>query len=116
MKDNRLEVLKQLNREADRIMTLMQYIKAYCKAGDSVDARFILEHLIARSDAVVQANTMITLNLAGNTKEFIEYVMTNYDRINTSETKTEPITEEQKEDLSKAFDAIESILRLLGGK
>ena len=113
MKDNRLEVLKQLNREADRIITLMQYVKGYCKAGDSVDARFILEHLIARADAVVQANTMLTLDLAGNTKEFIEYVMTNYNRLGD---KAEPTTQEQKEDLSKSLGAIDSILKLLGGK
>ena len=73
----RLELLKQINREANHIITAMTYIKALCSTRSKVEQESLIL-LLNSIDERLTKNNWITLENAGELTSFMEYVLSTY--------------------------------------
>lgn len=118
----RLELLKQINREANHIITAMTYIKALCSTRLKVEQESLFL-LLNSIDEIITKNNWITLDKAGELTSFMEYVLNIYQE----PTQQEPTQQEQPqevknlkdvtpEELKQSLDVINQIIDMLSGK
>lgn len=118
----RLELLKQINREANHIITAMTYIKALCSTRSKVEQESLFL-LLNSVDERLTKNNWITLGKAGELTSFMEYVLNIYQE----PTQQEPTQQEQPqevknlkdvtpEELKQSLDVINQIIDMLSGK
>ena len=113
----RLELLKQINREANHIITAMTYIKALCSTRSKVEQESLFL-LLNSVDERLTKNNWITLGKAGELTSFMEYVLNIYQEPTQQEQpQQEPnLKDVTPEELKQSLDVINQIIDMLSGK
>ena len=100
----RLELLKQINREANHIITAMTYIKALCSTRSKVEQESLFL-LLNSVDERITKNNWVTLDNAGELTSLMEYVLRTYQ---------EPTQQEQPQEVNLRDVTPEELKQSLG--
>lgn len=113
----RLELLKQINREANHIITAMTYIKALCSTRSKVEQESLFL-LLNSVDERITKNNWITLDNAGELTSFMEYVLSTYQEPTQQEQPQEVknLRDVTPEELKQSLGVINQIIDMLSGK
>lgn len=112
----RLELLKQINREANHIITAMTYIKALCSTRSKVEQESLIL-LLNSVDERITKNNWITLENAGELTSLMEYVIRTYQDQQEEQPQQEPnLRDVTPEELKQSLGVINQIIDMLSGK
>ena len=120
----RLDILRQLNLEADRVIELMSAVKLYCKADTKLKKTFYIENAIPDASKLVAKNLWLTLEEPTSVAQLITFLLENYDRLDVKQTETDEnkVNNSSPEESTNStltptdLGVIGEILKLLGGK